>query len=163
MKRYYSKKTGTTYLSSVHASMPDDAVEITEERYLSVIANPTPGKIRSHDANGLPFLIDPPPVVVTPEKIETDLTAVLNRHLDSVAGQRRYDSRFTCALRAGFPGPFQEEGQVFAAWMDACNMAAYQLMAEVKAGSRAVPTEAELIAAMPTIEWPASPIPAGAA
>lgn len=105
----------------------------------------------------------PPVSAVTPEEIETKLTAVLNRHLDSVAGQRRYDNRFTCALRAGFPGPFQEEGQVFAAWMDACNMAAYQLMAEVKAGSRPIPSEAELIAALPVIEWPASPIPAGAA
>lgn len=108
-------------------------------------------------------LIAPTPQAPTPDEVEAALTAALNRHLDTVANQRRYDSRFTCSLRAGFPGPFQEEGQVFAAWMDACNMAAYQLMAEVKAGSRSVPTEAELIAAMPVIEWPPSPIPAGAA
>jgi hypothetical protein len=101
--------------------------------------------------------------VRTPAEVEADLTKTLNQHLDGVAGLRRYDSRITCALRAGFPGPFQEEGRVFAAWMDACNMAAYQLMADVKAGSRAVPTDAELIAAMPVIEWPASPIPVGAA
>jgi hypothetical protein len=99
----------------------------------------------------------------TPDEIEVALTSVLNRHLDAVAGQRRYDSRFTCALRAGFPGPFQEEGQVFAAFMDDCNMDAYQLMAKVKAGDAPVPTEAELIAALPVIAWPPSPIPAGAA
>ncbi|VXD04281.1 hypothetical protein [Pseudomonas sp. 9Ag] len=161
---YYSKTTGCTYLPAIHgAAMPADAVPISAERYDTVIANPADGKVRSHDADGQPILIDPPVYDPAPEDIERALTVALNKYLDTVAGQRRYDSRFTCSLRAGFPGPFQEEGRVFAAWMDACNMAAYQLMAEVKADGRAVPTEAELIAAMPVIKWPASPIPAGAA
>lgn len=90
------------------------------------------------------------------------LTEALNRHLDTVAGERRYDDRYTCALRAGFPGPFQQEGMAFAAWMDDCNVAAYTILAECKAGLRPIPTEGELIAAMPVIEWPPSPIPEGA-
>ena len=60
--RYYSKTSGCTYLTSVHgANMPADVVPIAEERFLSVIGNPTPGKIRGHDAQGLPILIDPLP------------------------------------------------------------------------------------------------------
>ncbi|MGX1184779.1 hypothetical protein AB7M29_002458 [Pseudomonas sp. F-14 TE3623] len=60
--RYYSKTTGCTYLASVHgANMPADVVPIDEERFLSVIGNPAPGKIRGHDAQGLPVLIDPLP------------------------------------------------------------------------------------------------------
>lgn len=94
--------------------------------------------------------------------LQNQLTAALNRHLDSVAGQRRYDDRFTCSLRAGFPGPFQEEGTVFAAWMDACNLVAYTILAECKGGLRPVPTEEELVEALPLIEWPPSPIPEGA-
>jgi hypothetical protein len=63
--RYYSKTTGCTYLASVHgANMPTDAVPIDEQRFLSVIGNPAPGKIRSHDAQGLPVLIDPLPPTV---------------------------------------------------------------------------------------------------
>lgn len=59
--RYYSKTTGCTYLNSIHANqMPADAVLIDEARYLDVIASPVPGKVRSHDADGLPILIDPP-------------------------------------------------------------------------------------------------------
>lgn len=91
--------------------------------------------------------------------IQARLTTALNNHLDSVAGQRRYDDRFTCSLRAGYPGPFQVEGQTFAAWMDACNMTAYGIMAQCKLGLRQIPTEAELIALMPAIVWPPSPIP----
>ncbi|BCX67973.1 phage tail assembly chaperone [Pseudomonas izuensis] len=61
MKRYYSQTTLTTYLDGIHPVMPPDAREIAEARYLEVLANSAPGKIRSHDADGLPILIDPPP------------------------------------------------------------------------------------------------------
>jgi hypothetical protein len=40
--------------------MPEDAVEISEARYLEVIGNPARDKIRSHDDDGLPILIDAP-------------------------------------------------------------------------------------------------------
>lgn len=58
--RFYSQETGTTYIQGIH-EIPTDAVLISDDRYLSVIANPAPGKIRSHDADGLPILIDTPP------------------------------------------------------------------------------------------------------
>lgn len=91
--------------------------------------------------------------------LESSLTDALNEHLNAVAGQRRYDNRFTCSLRAGYSGAFQAEGQAFAAWMDACNMAAYGIMAQCKLGLRPVPTESELIEEMPVMVWPPSPIP----
>lgn len=60
MPRFYSKTTGCTYLRGIHgANIPEDAVEITEALFLEVIANPQPGKIRSH-IDGLPILVDPP-------------------------------------------------------------------------------------------------------
>ncbi|WP_241667872.1 phage tail assembly chaperone [Pseudomonas sp. Sample_24] len=61
MKRFYSQTTQTTYLEGLHRTMPADAKEISDGRYLEVLANPEPGKVRSHDADGLPILIDPPP------------------------------------------------------------------------------------------------------
>ena len=113
----------------------------------------------------------PPEDPVLPEPLdkglaEARLTTALNLHLDTVAGQRRYDNRFTCALRASYAGVFREEGLAFATWMDHCNIKAYRLMAEFKRGARATLTEAQLIAAMPSMLWPPSPIPldtAGAA
>lgn len=142
---------------------PADAVLLTDDEVARFWRQPVPAGKKLGSSEGRPVWVDIPQVPLSSEQTEAILTGVLNKHLDSVAGQRRYDSRFTCALRAGFPGPFQEEGQVFAAWMDACNMVGYRLMAEVKAGTRPVPTDAELIAALPVIEWPASPIPPGAA
>jgi hypothetical protein len=60
MKRFYSPSTQTTYLYGFHASIPEDAVEISEMLYQSVIGNPAIGKIRAHDEHGLPYLVDAP-------------------------------------------------------------------------------------------------------
>lgn len=63
--RYYSPKTGTTYLDTLHVDIPSDVITLSDEVYSKVIANPEPGKIRSHDADGVPVLIDPPAYVLT--------------------------------------------------------------------------------------------------
>lgn len=79
----------------------------------------------------------------------------LTDHLDATAKTRRYDNRITCAVRAGYPGPFQAEGQAFALWMDECNALAYQFLAEIHAGTRPMPSDPlELIAELPEIVWP---------
>ncbi|AXK52363.1 phage tail assembly chaperone [Pseudomonas protegens] len=63
MKRFYSRSTGCTYIVGIHQVVPPDAVEISAERYDAVIANPASGKIRAHDEQGLPYLVDVPEVV----------------------------------------------------------------------------------------------------
>ena len=79
----------------------------------------------------------------------------LTQHLDAVAQSRKYDNRITCALRAGYAGPFQAEGQAFAAWMDQCNAFAYQHLLEVQAGTQPIPESVEaFVATLPAIVWP---------
>ena len=90
----------------------------------------------------------PPPTLAAFEKALTD-------HLDKTAQARRYDNRITCAVRAGFAGPFQAEGTAFALWMDECNALAYQWLTEVEAGTRPpFATTDEMIAALPPMVWP---------
>lgn len=87
MTRYYSQTTGCSYLEGVHnTELPPDAVEIPEDRYLTVIANPTPGKIRSHDAHGLPILVDPPPYVPTADELCARVDAAADAARAAVAG-----------------------------------------------------------------------------
>ena len=88
------------------------------------------------------------------DEIIAELTQVIEAHYDAIAQTKRYDNRFTCALRAGYTGPFQAEGVAFAQWMDTCNAYGYQVMADCLAALRPVPTEAELIAELPPIVWP---------
>lgn len=97
MGRLYSPSTGSTYIEQIHADIPRDAVSITEERFVEVIANPEPGKVRSHTAEGLPILIDPPPA--TPEELaaaerawrDTEIESVRwlrERHRDEIDSER---------------------------------------------------------------------------
>jgi len=79
MKRFYSRTTGCLYLEGHHFDMPQDCVVIPEDIYKAVLANPAPGKIRSHDADGLPILIDTPPHIPT----ETELCASIDLAADA--------------------------------------------------------------------------------
>jgi hypothetical protein len=96
----------------------------------------------------------PPAPPALPPTID-DFTTALTAHLDATAQTRRYDNRITCMVRAGFAGPFQAEAIAFATWCDDCNMTAYQLLAEVQAGTRPMPeTTQALIDVMPAMVWP---------
>ncbi|MDQ1835068.1 hypothetical protein [Massilia scottii] len=85
---------------------------------------------------------------------QAEYTAALETAYDVKAAERGYDSRLTCALRAGYAGPFQKEATVFAIWMDSCNAKAYGIMGQVLSGEMKYPTIAALLAMMPTMEWP---------
>jgi len=94
----------------------------------------------------------PGPLVALPTVDE--YTQALTEMLDAAAQARRYDNRITCALRAGYPGPFNAEGTAFAQWMDSCNALAYQMMHDVQMGTRPQPSMSEFLAAFPAMVWP---------
>jgi hypothetical protein len=83
----------------------------------------------------------------------SDYISAMEKHYDSVARVKKYDNRYTCALRAGYAGPFQIEGQTFSIWMDSCNAYGYQVMEDVQSGHRAMPTMADLLAELPVAPW----------
>lgn len=91
--------------------------------------------------------------VPTNEEVIEQLTKALEDHYDQVARLKRYDDRYTCAIRAGYEGPFQEEGITFARWMDTCNAYAYGVMYACLEGEREIPTAEELIAELPKPCW----------
>lgn len=82
------------------------------------------------------------------------LDTAVTAHFDQRAAERRYENRITCAMRAGYEGPFQTEGRVFAQWMDACNAVCYRLLGEVQDGTRPIPSLADVLAAFPPLNWP---------
>lgn len=86
MKRLYSQSTGNCYIVNLHQDIPSDALEISDERYDEVIANPAAGKIRSHDAEGLPILIDPPAYVPTVDELCQRIDTAADAARRAVAG-----------------------------------------------------------------------------
>lgn len=107
--------------------------------------------------------VDAAPYVVYTRKSDDQIAAMLlakfdaalTAHLDATAQARQYDNRITCMVRAGFPGPYQDEAIAFATWCDGCNASAYQLMQLVQQGAAPMPPSVEaFISSLPVMVWP---------
>ena len=82
------------------------------------------------------------------------LTGAVQIHLDSVARQRNYDGILSACTYATSTNPtFAAEGQACVNWRDACWTKCYEVMAEVQAGNRGIPTTEELLSELPTSPW----------
>lgn len=122
--------------------MPDDVVPISLQTWTELA-----GKQIEAGADGQPKVVSAAPP--TSQQIAARLLLAVDDRLNTAAKTKGYDSIVTAALRAGYPGPFHDEGVMFATWMDATYATCYALLAEVQAGRRNVPTEAELMAELP--------------
>lgn len=98
-----------------------------------------------------PAPVEPP---ATPEQLQAQYTSALDAFIDAKAKERGYDNRVTCALRAGYTGPYQAECLAFALWMDACYQHGTQALAAVLAGERPMPTPEAFLAELPPMVWP---------
>jgi len=151
---FYSKQTGGFYDSAIHGdSIPADAVEISAEAHQALIEGQSSGKRIVADADGFPVLQSPPPP--TPEQIIAQYTAGVQQHLDIFARTRNYDNILSASSYATSKvSKFAAEGQYAVEARDATWAAAYELLAEVEAGTRPMPTLEEVIAALPELVWP---------
>ncbi|MGJ7500070.1 hypothetical protein ACSFBF_06895 [Variovorax sp. ZT5P49] len=82
------------------------------------------------------------------------LQAGVDEHLNAAAHAKRYDSIHTAALRAGYPGPFHDEGMAFAVWMDAVNAKCYEVLSQFMAGAIKEPSLEQLLAMLPALNLP---------
>lgn len=100
------------------------------------------------------------PAAETEEQLIDRLTGAVQAYMDSVAQQRNYDSILSLCTYATSTIPrFQAEGQAGVVWRDACWQLGYDLIAQVRAGEAHIPTEAELLAMLPPMQWPTEPVP----
>jgi hypothetical protein len=83
------------------------------------------------------------------------LSAAVQPHLDATARARSYDSALSCVSYIDSTvTTYQAEAAAMRDWRDAVWLRCYELLAEVQAGTRPIPTESELIALLPAIVWP---------
>ena len=82
------------------------------------------------------------------------LVLAIQERLDAVARSRNYDGILSLCTYATSAVPrFRTEGQAGVDWRDQCWAIAYEVLAEVQSGTRAVPTEDEFMALLPAINW----------
>lgn len=84
------------------------------------------------------------------KQYETELDTML----DGVAKGLTFKDRHALALRAAYPNQWQTLGIAFGTWMDGVNAQAWQIMSEVLAGTRPLPTVGEFLALFPAFETP---------
>ena len=83
------------------------------------------------------------------------LTGVVQQHMDTVAQRRNYDGILSlCTYATSAHLRFATEGQAGVEWRDSVWALGYQLLDEALAGERDIPSDAELIALLPEMQWP---------
>ena len=102
------------------------------------------------------FLAELPPVPKTPEQIKQEITDAVSVRLDSFAKSRNYDSILSaCTYATSSVEQFAKEGQYCVNMRDATWAKLYQIMQEVEAGIRPMPTGYDDIESeLPTLVWP---------
>ena len=97
-----------------------------------------------------------PPALTPAEQIAAMQEAVQQR-LDAFAQTRYYDSILSACTYATSTVPrFRADGQYCVDARDSTWGICYQVLAEVEAGTRPMPTADELLALLPVLAWPGS-------
>ena len=152
---FFSPATGGFYIREIHGdNIPADAVEITVEEYQALLEGQSKGKVIMADENGRPILQDPPPP--TPEQIMAECVERTQKRLDDFARTRNYDNILSACTYATSTVPkFQKEGQYCVTARDATWAKLYEILAEVQAGTRSMPSGyKDIEPLLPPLEWP---------
>lgn len=85
-------------------------------------------------------------------QIQKQLTDAVQHVLDSKAQELLYDNCLSvCSYIDTGVAKFDAEGRAFRAWRSAVWAKGYEILAQVQAGQRAIPTESELISELPKL------------
>lgn len=85
-----------------------------------------------------------------------DYSSAIARHLDATARLRQYDGILSAMTYRGDANPvFAAEAEALFAWRSAVWTYALAELAKVENDERGVPSVADLIAELPSMEWPA--------
>ena len=89
-----------------------------------------------------------------PEEIQLELTNAVQAYMDDAVKARGYDGVLSaCSYVNTGVEKFDAEGAACRAWRSSVWAKCYEILGEVQAGIRSIPTADELIAELPALEW----------
>ena len=84
------------------------------------------------------------------EQAKASMESAIQSHIDNQAKSLGYDGAVSACSYAGYINEFQDEAVALGVWRSAVWTKAYQVQADVEAGTIPMPTVDELIAMLPT-------------
>lgn len=99
-------------------------------------------------------VVEIPPYVPTQEELKKMFTDAIQNYLDTTAQERRYDNIFTAISYVNSTDEiFAREARACLEWRDKVWRTCYNILDEVEAGLRPIPTIEELIEELPKMNW----------
>lgn len=88
------------------------------------------------------------------DQIEADYESAIQAHLDATAQSRGYDNMISaCSYASGTHPKFSVEGRDCLAWRSSVWEAAFQIMTDVRAGVRPLPSLQQVMTELPPMVW----------
>lgn len=88
------------------------------------------------------------------KEIRSKLTEIVRLYLDDTVAKKDYDNILTACSYCNSTNPiFANDAKICIEWRDNVWETFYNILAEILAGNRSIPTDKELIAELPTINW----------
>ncbi len=88
------------------------------------------------------------------DEIQASYESAIQSHLDSTAQSRGYDNMISaCSYASGTHPKFSVEGRDCLAWRSSVWETAFQIMTDVRAGTRPLPTIEQVMTELPPMAW----------
>ena len=106
---YFAASTNGFYDSEIHSVIPDDAVEITQEKHTELIEEQAQGNPVSFDLNGNPINVAPAPIAQTYADLRRKAYPPIEDYIDGVVkGDNAQIQQYIndcLAVKARYPKP----------------------------------------------------------
>lgn len=135
------------YDDTIHSVIPSPSIDITEQAWRNAIDNDH-NKINMDGTTELYDFRSQEEVIA---HYQTSISNAVQKHLDTKAMEKGYDSILSACSYAGHTNPFQEEGKTFVEWRGNVWAYCYQVLDHVSQGFRTIPTIEELLAELPIL------------
>ncbi len=131
-----------------------NTIEVESLDFMPGLVEATEGSIGDTYENG--EFIKPQPPQPSPEEIQQEIVTATQQRLDDFARTRNYDGILSlCTYATSTVPKFAAEGQYGVTARDATWAKLYEMLAEVEAGTRPMPTGfADIEPELPVLAWP---------
>ena len=154
--KYYNDTNGNLYanpsnlegLVEVESAVREDGTLLPKHKNLSLVQTKEDGSYYTYyNQDGTPDTAK----IMLEDKANTlqAMESAIQEYIDSQAKNRGYDSIVSACSYAGYTNEFQTEAVSLGVWRSAVWTKAYQVQADVEAGTIPMPTVDELIAMLP--------------